>query len=519
MRRKLTSALSAVLACVLVLSCCPPAALAAGGMDHFKKAYSYPAGKFTDVPAGSWFAESVQTAYELGLVKGDSDTAFAPNGPITIASALALACRLHSLYNTGAADFEQGTPWYAVYVDYAVNNGIITAGQFSNYNANATRRQFAGILAKALPEEALAAMNTVEDDAIPDVPAGSEGADNIYRLYRAGILTGNDARGVFAPDSTIDRASVAAIVSRMAVPALRRSITLKVIQVESVSLNQTALTLTAGGSAALTASVSPENAVNKTISWTSSDSGVAAVDGAGKVTGVAEGSATITATASNGVTAQCAVTVNAAPIPATGISVQAGQTSLDAGDTLQLTASVLPGNANTNNTVTWSSNNNSVATVDGAGKVTAVAPGSATITARLPDGKSDTVRLTVKKASVKIILRDSLPKTLSFYNSRDVIQNTWSVTDFRYEISDYTHQVEQTAYLYFSGEKIYDVKGPGQGATCRISWQLFDAEGYVIDSGTCSSPSVREGEKFKDAKAYSFDLMPGTYYLEISSTN
>lgn len=227
MRRKLTSSLSAVLACVLVLSSCPPVALAAGGMDNFKKAYSYPAGKFTDVPAGSWFAESVQTAYELGLVKGDSETAFAPNGPITLSSALALACRLHSLYNTGAADFEQGTPWYTVYVDYAVDNGIITAGQFSDYNANATRRQFAGILAKALPEEALAAMNTVEDGAIPDVPAGSQGAEDIYRLYRAGILTGNDERGVFAPDSTIDRASVAAIVSRMAIPALRRSITLE----------------------------------------------------------------------------------------------------------------------------------------------------------------------------------------------------------------------------------------------------------------------------------------------------
>ena len=219
--------LSLVLSGALALSLAAVPA-AAAGMDNFRQSQTYTAGQFTDVSGSAWYAESVKTAYELGLVTGVSDTAFNPDGSITIGSTIALAARLHSIYNTGTASFTQGSPWYQVYVDYAVQNGIITAGQFSDYNANATRRQFAGILAKALPAEALTAINTVEDGAIPDVASGSANYAEIYTLYRAGVLTGNDAAGTFAPETTIGRSSVAAIVSRMASPALRQNVTLTV---------------------------------------------------------------------------------------------------------------------------------------------------------------------------------------------------------------------------------------------------------------------------------------------------
>ena len=104
-KRILSLFLAAALACGLA-----PAAFAAG-MDNFGTAQTYPAGKFTDVSDGAWYAQSVQTAYELGLVAGVSDTAFNPEGSITIGSTVALAARLHSIYNTGSADFTQGSPW------------------------------------------------------------------------------------------------------------------------------------------------------------------------------------------------------------------------------------------------------------------------------------------------------------------------------------------------------------------------------------------------------------------------
>lgn len=119
----------------------------------------------------------------------------------------------------------------------------------------------------------------------------------------------------------------------------------------------------------------------------------------------------------------------------------------------------------------------------------------------------------------EIILQNELPVTLSFADYRGNIESSWSVTDFRYEVSNYDFLEEQTATFYLSGEKIYDVRGSGQGGPCWISWQLFDTDGYVVDSGTCYSPSVREGEKFKDAESVSYKLAPGTYYLELHSTN
>ena len=218
MKRTHASVLAAAVLCGL---CLTPAARAAGGMEHFQTAEQYQSGQFIDVAPGAWYAPSVETAYELGLVKGSGAETFSPAGNITVGSDLALACRLHSIYDTGSGTFQQGNPWYQVYVDYAVRNGIITQGQFTDYNANATRREFAVILAHALPETALEAINQVPDNGIPDVPVGAEGWEEIYRLYRAGVLTGSDSAGTFAPGSTIDRASVAAIVSRMAVPTLR----------------------------------------------------------------------------------------------------------------------------------------------------------------------------------------------------------------------------------------------------------------------------------------------------------
>ncbi|MCM1367681.1 MAG: Ig-like domain-containing protein [Roseburia sp.] len=83
------------------------------------------------------------------------------------------------------------------------------------------------------------------------------------------------------------------------------------VAVESVTLSQTTLTLEIDGTETLTATVAPDNATDKTVTWSSSAPTVATVDNAGKVTAKAEGTATITATTANDKTATCAVTVNA----------------------------------------------------------------------------------------------------------------------------------------------------------------------------------------------------------------
>lgn len=220
MKKKL---LSLLLTGALCLSLSAPAL--AVGLENFQKTNAYTAGQFTDVPAGEWYAANVQAAYELGLMEGSSATTFNPYGNLTIAEALALACRLHSTYvGDGAAFVGSGGAWYQPYVDYAIQNGILAAGTYSDYTSTATRAQFASILAAALPAEALTAINSVT--TLPDVAVDASYTPAVLSLYNAGVLTGSDSAGSFKPDTTIQRSEVATIVTRMADPSLRRTFTL-----------------------------------------------------------------------------------------------------------------------------------------------------------------------------------------------------------------------------------------------------------------------------------------------------
>ena len=208
-------------------------ALASGG---FEQVNPYTPGQFTDVPADLWCAENVRTAYEYGLMGGVSDTYFDVDSSLTVVQTIVMACRLHSGYAGDRAEFAAATPWYQPYLDYAGENGILW--EFYDYNAPITRADFAVILDTALPEEALPAVNDIEDGAIPDVPEDLYGAEAVYRLYRAGVLTGNDAYGTFTPHCAITRGAAAALVSRMADPSLRRTFTLEKMPFQAVAIDQ-----------------------------------------------------------------------------------------------------------------------------------------------------------------------------------------------------------------------------------------------------------------------------------------
>lgn len=196
------------------------------GPENFKKVNTYVPGQFEDVSASDWFAPNVADAYELGLMIGAGDAFFNAYGDVTVAEAVTMAARIHSIYTRGSDRFEKAALWYRPYLDYAVWNGVI-AVEYADYGKAATRAEFAEILAGALPAEALGEINIVADGAIPDVDPKAEYAPEVYKLYRAGILAGNDDHGTFTPDSNIARAAAAAIVTRMADASLRVKVTLK----------------------------------------------------------------------------------------------------------------------------------------------------------------------------------------------------------------------------------------------------------------------------------------------------
>ncbi len=199
---------------------------APAGMDNFNQVNEYEDGQFSDVSEGEWYSDNVAAAYELGLMIGSSKTAFNLLGNVTVAEAITMACRLHSIFYTGSENFVQdGSVWYSVYITYAANNGITTK-TYDSYTRAATRAEFAEIFAHALPADALPEINAVENGAIPDVPGSASYAPSVYLLYRAGIIIGADKNGTFNPTSKITRAEAAAIVTRMADTSLRQSVTL-----------------------------------------------------------------------------------------------------------------------------------------------------------------------------------------------------------------------------------------------------------------------------------------------------
>ena len=157
------------------------------------------------------------------------------------------------------------------------------------------------------------------------------------------------------------------------------------ITAESVTLDLSSMELAVGGTARLTATVKPDEATVKTVQWSSSDDSVATVAADGTVTAVKEGTATITAKCGEK-SADCTVTVKAAPVSPTSVTLDQNTLSLTVGGTAKLTATVAPENA-ADKTVSWSCDNLSVAEVSADGAVTAKAAGTATITVTTTDGR------------------------------------------------------------------------------------------------------------------------------------
>ncbi|MCI9582172.1 MAG: S-layer homology domain-containing protein [Clostridium sp.] len=239
---------------------------AAAGLDGFEKVNVYTEGQFNDVPSSGWYAGYIQTACEYGLMDGVSDTSFNPEGNLTVGEAVEAACRLHRSYHGNHTVLTDGTPWYQPYVDYAVRNHIIQSEGAYDYESPVTCSDFALFISRALPDDALPQVNDIKDGDIPGLSFGSpyhdataalenagvvqvnnsiqmfyimlslekslgvsngsftlsESNEAVYRLYRAGVMTGDDAYGTFSPQGAVTRGCAAAILSRTAEPSLRQ---------------------------------------------------------------------------------------------------------------------------------------------------------------------------------------------------------------------------------------------------------------------------------------------------------
>ena len=189
------------------------------------------------------------------------------------------------------------------------------------------------------------------------------------------------------------------------------------VAVSGVALNKKVATINVGKTVTVKATVTPANAANKTLAWTSSNTKIATVSN-GVVKGVKAGRVVITAKTTDGsnISATCTVTVKQ---PVTSISLSKKAT-MYTGKKLTLKAKVNPANAS-NKALTWKSYNTKIAKVASNGVVTGVKAGTVKITATAKDGsrKSATCTVTVRQSVSKITLSKTnvvLPKKGSSYN-------------------------------------------------------------------------------------------------------
>lgn len=364
--------------------------------------------------------QAAQALYELGLFRGtgknaDGTPIFDLDKTPTRNQAIIMLVRLlgkeqEALAGTWDIPFTDVTEGMRPYIGYAYANGLTKGTSATTYSGTKPIRanQYVAFVLRALGYE------SGKDFAVSSPWELSDKIGLTYGTYNAqtsvfvrgdvAIISENalNTKDSTGTSSLLDLLVNAAAVDEAAAKAYRAT----PIKVRSVQIDEITWTLNKGEEKQLTATVLPDNANDKTITWNSSDASVVTVSAKGLVKAKQIGTAQITATASSGLSASCEVIVTAVEVS----SISLNKTSADivTGKTTTLKATVRPSNAE-DATVTWSSSNPSVATVSN-GKVTGIKEGIATITARAGE---QTATCTVSVTTAPIVFSGSGDKVIT----------------------------------------------------------------------------------------------------------
>ena len=313
-------------------------------------------------------------------------------------------------------------------------------------------------------------------------------------------------------------------------PLIKAECIVSVIQpVTGISINKPAIELIEEESERLIATITPDNASNKNINWTSSDVGVAMVSPDGTVYAIKPGQATIMATTEDGgFVALCKVTVKAKVIMATAIRLSHTSETIAIGETLQLNAVLEPENV-TNSNISWTSTNPNVATVNPTGLIHALAQGSTQIIATTTDGSnlSAICEIIVEKQFIEITQIQISPSRARIPAGKSVKLNAvitpsdafstnllWSSTNTSVATVSQDGNVEAIA----EGEAVIIAStqdGSNLSATCNISvyndiiliseiiLNPVNIEGDENESATINAVIIPENATNKQLKWYS----------------
>ena len=318
------------------------------------------------------------------------------------------------------------------------------------------------------------------------------------------------------------------------------NVTVKDISVEQISLDKTEISLVAGETANIAATISPSNALNKTIYWTSSDPSVATVNN-GVISGVKAGSITITATSINGKKTTCNVIVK--DLYAEAVSLNKTNLYLNVGETSTIIATLSPSNASNKN-LSWTSSDPSVATVNN-GVISGVGEGTTSITVTTTNGKTASIPVVVNKISVsdytfesdklitsvgksiKINISSISPSNASYKTATYASSNTSVATvdssgnvtgvstgliKIKVNIDKITKEV--AIYVLPAGDKVYFLNASDLSDTIIVE---SNGEYGMIDAGNITS--TQKYIKYLGIKSLNFFLLSHWHYDHYAAVN
>ena len=272
------------------------------------------------------------------------------------------------------------------------------------------------------------------------------------------------------------------------------------VAVTGVSVDKPTLAINVGSTGKITATVAPDNATKKEVTWSSSDAKIASVSSDGTVTGVAAGTATITVTTTDGSKkAACTVTVSKV-----AIVLSIDKTNIDL--LIKSSTTITPTQTGfvSTPTYTWTSANPKIASVDTKGKVTAVASGKTTITLTAKQG-SDTATATAT-VNVRSVAEDDATTKL-----KDKAGNQLYVkVDGKYREAVYAD--------YFKFDKFYKKLITNYKYT---GWQTIDNVTYYFDKNgnKVTGTQVIQGVQYTFGSDGSLSLGSGTLGIDVSKWN
>lgn len=300
-----------------------------------------------------------------------------------------------------------------------------------------------------------------------------------------------------------------------------------IVPAEEIKISRDSLDLNKGEETSLTAEVLPEDTTEgRDVSWSSSDSSVARVDGNGSVTAVSPGRCTIRA-GHGPLSASCTVNVSA---PLTGIGLNKTDVTLLTGDSVSFSVEYYPWDTTDDRSVSWSSSDNAIATVSG-GKVQAISAGTVTITATVGRfSASATVRV---KPIIRVSSVSLSQNWINFSNWGQTVKLTASVSPgdatypaVRWSSSDSSVASvgsDGTVRVSGSGSCTITATADGVSASCGVSASLPPPQvTIVLDPGHgpwSGAIATWNGKEYQEKDLTLATAYACKYYLETHYTN